>query len=252
MLGKGLLINTLVVLGLLIGGYSFVSGQSSMDTARLERVLEASKGVINRDIRDSMDFDYILELENFYHQIEDPLDIVKASRYLGIYYRSIFYFQDSEKYILNGMRLAKSIEEWGLYLELAKELATVYRSLGEYDKLKAEMDYCLKISQRYQVKSKELIPLMELALYNSYDIQNYEQGIVFGKRFLERAEYHQKMDAPDPMLDYRVATETVIIKIELAKCYIKTEQKFDLVKSYLDEAKYFFEPYGDQEKLSRI
>lgn len=114
------------------------------------------------------------------------------------------------------------------------------------------MDYCLKISQRYQVKSKELIPLMELALYNSYDIQNYEQGIVFGKRFLERAEYHQKMDAPDPMLDYRVATETVIIKIELAKCYIKTEQKFDLVKSYLDEAKYFFEPYGDQEKLSRI
>lgn len=131
MLGKGLLINTLVVLGLLIGGYSFVSGQSSMDTARLERVLEASKGVINRDIRDSMDFDYILELENFYHQIEDPLDIVKASRYLGIYYRSIFYFQDSEKYILNGMRLAKSIEEWGLYLELAKELATVYRSLGE-------------------------------------------------------------------------------------------------------------------------
>lgn len=252
MLGKGLLINTLVVLGLLIGGYSFVSGQSSMDTARLERVLEASKGVINRDIRDSMDFDYILELENFYHQIEDPLDIVKASRYLGIYYRSIFYFQDSEKYILNGMRLAKSIEEWGLYLELAKELATVYRSLGEYDKLKAEMDYCLKISQRYQVKSKELIPLMELALYNSYDIQNYEQGIVFGKCFLERAEYHQKMDAPDPMLDYRVATETVIIKIELAKCYIKTEQKFDLVKSYLDEAKYFFEPYGDQEKLSRI
>ncbi|WP_168196235.1 response regulator [Echinicola soli] len=199
-----------------------------------------------------MDFKYILELERFYDQIQAPKDRVKASRYLGIYYRSIFDYQESEKYFLSGMKQAKQIEDWGLYLELAKELVTVYRNLGQYDKLKSEIDFCMTIVHQQGLKSKELIPLMELALYYSYDTKNYEQGIVYGELFLEKVEYFKKVAPSDEMLAYRVKTEAFVIKIELAKCYIKTGRNFDLALKYLDEAKAFFEPFEDYEKLARI
>lgn len=237
---------------LLFGVSSLVYGQGSPDPKRIGEILQLSDRYINRDIKDSVYFMDILELDMAYSDIKDTIDLANASRYLGAYYRTIFAYEKSEKYLLKGLELTRHSKQWDTLMEIYKELILVYRSLGDLDKLKSSIDSSMAVAKRHNLQTKMLIPIMEYALFYSFDKEEYQKAIPYGEQFLKKAEDLKKLNFSDKMFEYRVETEALIMKIELAKCYIKTGQKFNLALDYLDDSREFFEQYDDHEKLERI
>jgi len=231
---------------------SMVFAQIPPDSKRIEEILQLSDQVINRDIKDSIHFKDILELDMAYSDIKDTSDLANASLYLGAYYRSIFAYHESEKYLLEGIEVARGSGQWDMMMEMYKEIISVYRSLDDFEKLKAAIDSSMAIATKHNLQAKMLIPLMEITLFYSYDKGDYATAIPYGEQFLEKVENLNNKGGSGKMFEYRVLTETVIIKIELAKCYIKTGQKLDLAFRYLEEAKSFFEYHDDHEKLARV
>lgn len=230
---------------------SLITLSSFSQNKNIDSLLIASEEFVYREFDNDIDPSIIFELIKRQPEIGDINKLALSNFYIAHYYYSIFDYKNSEEYYIKALDEFYEIKNWGLYINTIKDLVSIYRVNKETDKIKNILLKSIAIAQNEEVGFYILNSIHELIIYFSYDVNEPEKAIEYGKLFFDKLDYFDKQNITSSEFLYTKTVDANIAYLELGHSYLRLKE-YGKAKEYLEKALVFFEKRSDSEKLSRI
>ncbi|CAM1366130.1 hybrid sensor histidine kinase/response regulator transcription factor [Tenacibaculum xiamenense] len=178
-------------------------------------------------------------------------ETAKRNRLLAIYYL-IFsdYRKANERFDTVG-QYYKKYGNWKQYVCISKLRAISYRGQGRYPEMEKVLKEAIEISKANKVVPYDLLPIHELSVYYSYDMQEPWKGIEYGKIFLDKLQEYDTIKVQRHVYDSIKSHNLNILLLNLTRSYLETKQLDKAEKNLKFLEKKFIE-IGDVEKIMRV
>lgn len=217
----------------------------------IDSILSESEKFVYREFKDNIDPSVIFELIKVQDQIQDPYKHAMSNYYIAHYYSSIFDNANAESYFFKALDEFENNEIWEMYVKGIKDIVNELRLQGKQQNIELILQEALRESKEHDVGYYILAPLHELLVYYSYDVNEPEKAIAYGKEFFKELEKFKATNICKVDFNYMKTVDANIAHLEMGNSYLKLKE-FEQAKTALDKAKQYFESKNDYEKLMRI
>ncbi|WP_164914194.1 tetratricopeptide repeat-containing hybrid sensor histidine kinase/response regulator [Aquimarina sediminis] len=229
--------------------YSLVV-QSNEQYDKVDVLIDSVRSKINTRASYQHVFSQISQLKNIARKTKDTFLIARIYQIRGKF--QLTYGDDTlaKDYFFKSRALFFKIKRFENVLDLNKDIARFYRYKEKFKEMESllleSVDLAKKTDHYYSLQI-----LHEIAVFYSYDLQNYKEAIFYGEKFFEDLKYFNSKNITDYEFVNLRDNNSYVISLILGKSYLETED-YEQAKSYLETSEAFYLRYQDNEKLNRI
>ncbi len=190
---------------------------------------------------------YIKDLR--YHKGYDEL--AKKYYIIANYFMLIFDYDKADVYINKLRRLFAENKNWNKYVSLSKTIAMSYRIQKRYDDMERVLRDAIEVAKKHNVMVYDLMPIHELAVFYSYDVEKHKKAIKYGELFFNKLHKYDSLNIHRDAMKSLKSIEVYVMNLVLGRSYV--EENF-LDKAYvnLSLAEKEYTKKNDKEKLERV
>ncbi|WP_435263600.1 hybrid sensor histidine kinase/response regulator transcription factor [Tenacibaculum sp. nBUS_03] len=154
--------------------------------------------------------------------LKNSEDLIKRYRLIVSYYMLIYDYKNSDIYLYKLRSIFKKNGDWNSYVRLSKSIAMSYRTQKRYDEMEKVLQDGIRVAKEKNVKGYDLFPIHEIAVFYSYDMKDYKTAIKYGELFFSKLAVYDSLKIESKFIEKVKLVEPYVMNLILGKAYIET------------------------------